>query len=105
VPRRQPRKLNAALDLLGETAQVLVHPDDASEAGLVDGQAVVVRSNRGQLTGTAKVDPAIRRAAVSVPDGHHSANVNVLTYKDVIDPVTGMARYSAVSFTVEPARP
>jgi len=38
-----------------------------------------VRSNRGQLTGTAKVDPAIRRGVVSIPHGHYGANVNVLT--------------------------
>jgi anaerobic selenocysteine-containing dehydrogenase len=104
IPRRQSRKLNAALDFLGETAQILVHPDDAREAGVVDGEAVVVRSKRGELTGIARVDPAIRRGAVSVPHGHHSANVNVLTDKDVIDPVTGMVRYSGFPVTVERVR-
>jgi anaerobic selenocysteine-containing dehydrogenase len=105
VPRRQARKLNAALDFLGEAAEVLVHPDDASEAGVLDGQPVVVRTSRGQLTGTAKVDPAIRRGAVSVPHGHHAANVNAITDKDVIDPVTGMVRYSGLAVTLEPVRP
>jgi anaerobic selenocysteine-containing dehydrogenase len=100
VPRRQPRKLNAALDFLGETADVLLHPDDANDAGVADGQSVVVRTDRGQITGTARVDPKIRRGAVSVPHGHHNANVNVLTDKDVIDPVTGMVRYSGVPVTV-----
>jgi anaerobic selenocysteine-containing dehydrogenase len=100
VPRRQPRKLNAALDFLGETADVLLHPDDANDAGVADGQPVVVRTDRGQITGTARVDPKIRRGAVSVPHGHHNANVNVLTDKDVIDPVTGMVRYSGVPVTV-----
>ncbi len=103
VPRRQPRKLNGALDFLGETALVLLHPHDASDAGIVDGNPVVVRTSRGQLTGTAKVDPSIRRGVVSIPHGHHGANVNVLTDKDMIDPVTGMTRYSAVPVSVEPA--
>jgi len=40
---------------------------------------------------------------VSIPHGHHSTNVNVLTDKDVIDPVTGMVRYSGFAVTVEPA--
>jgi anaerobic selenocysteine-containing dehydrogenase len=105
VPRRQARKLNAALDFLGETAQVVLHPDDADEAGVVDGQPVVVLSDRGQLTGTAKVDPSMRRGAVSVPHGHHDANVNVLTDKDVVDTVTGMVRYSGVPVTLAPAAP
>ncbi len=103
VPRRQSRKLNGALDFLGETAEVMLHPDDARDAGVVDGQVVVVRTERGHLTGTAKVDPAIRRGAVSVPHGHHGTNVNALTDKDVIDPVTGMVRYSCVPVSVEPA--
>ena len=104
VPRRQPRKLNGALDFLGETLQVQLHPDDASEAGVLDGQPVIVRTERGQVEGIAKVDPSIRRGAVSVPHGHHrAANVNLLTDKDVIDPVTGMVRYSGVPVTVEPA--
>ncbi|HEV3354743.1 MAG TPA: molybdopterin-dependent oxidoreductase [Acidimicrobiales bacterium] len=103
VPRRQARKLNAALDFLGETAAVLLNPQDASDAGVVDGQDVVVRTDRGELVGTAKVDIGIRRGAVSIPHGHHAMNVNVLTDKDVIDPVTGMVRYSGVPVTLEPA--
>jgi anaerobic selenocysteine-containing dehydrogenase len=103
VPRRQPRKLNAALDFLGERAVVHLHPEDASAAGVADGEAVVVRTGRGQLTGTAKIDPAIRRGVVSIPHGHYGASVNRLTDKDVIDPVTGMVRYSGVPVSVEPA--
>ncbi|MBV9950922.1 MAG: molybdopterin-dependent oxidoreductase [Acidimicrobiia bacterium] len=103
IPRRQARKLNAALDFLGEAPEVILHPDDARDAGVVDGQPVVIRTGRGELTGIARVDAAIRRGAVSVPHGHHDANVNLLTDKDVIDPVTGMVRYSGVPVTVEPA--
>jgi formylmethanofuran dehydrogenase subunit D len=103
IPRRQAKTLNAALDFLGETAEIVLHPDDAGTARVADGQAVVVRTDRGQLTGTARVDPTMRRGVVSVPHGHHDANVNALTDKDEIDRVTGMVRYSAVPVTVEPA--
>jgi hypothetical protein len=40
-----------------------------------------------------------------VPHGHYSANVNLLTDKDVIDPITGMVRYSGVPVTVHPGEP
>jgi anaerobic selenocysteine-containing dehydrogenase len=103
VPRRQPRKLNAALDFLGERALVHLHPEDAAAASVVDGEPVVVRTDRGELTGIAKVDPAIRRGVVSIPHGHYGANVNRMTDKDLIDPVTGMVRYSGVPVRVEPA--
>jgi len=104
IPRRQPKKLNAALDFLGEAATVQLHPEDASTSSVVDGQQVVVRSERGQLIGIAKIDPAIRRGVVAIPHGHYGANVNQLSDKDVIDPVTGMVRYSGIPVSVEPLR-
>ncbi len=57
-------------------------------------EPVTVRSANGEFTGIAKIDDSIRRGAVSIPHGHHEANVNRLTNKDDIDVVTGMVRYS-----------
>jgi anaerobic selenocysteine-containing dehydrogenase len=102
VPRRQVRKLNSQFDYLGDPAEVVVHPDDAAAAGVVDGAPVTVRSTRGELVGVARVDAAVRRGAVSVPHGHEAANVNRLTDKDDIDPVTGMAHYSGIPITLHP---
>jgi anaerobic selenocysteine-containing dehydrogenase len=103
VPRRQVRKLNSQFGYLGDPAEVVVHPDDATAAGVADGAPVTVRSTRGELVGVARVDPAVRRGAVSVPHGHEAANVNRLTDKDDIDPVTGMAHYSGIPVTLHPA--
>lgn len=103
VPRRQRKKLNGQLDFLGEPALILVHPDDGRAAGVVDGAPITVRSANGELTGVAKVDESIRRGAVSIPHGHHEANVNRLTSKDDIDVVTGMVRYSGIAVTLHPA--
>src|SRR5262249_32832837 len=98
--RRQVRHLNSQFDYLGERAEVLLHPDDARAAGVVDGQDVAVRSAHGEIVGVAAVDASVRRGAVSVPHRHQAANVNRLTGKDEIDLVTGMARYSGVPVTV-----
>jgi anaerobic selenocysteine-containing dehydrogenase len=103
IPRRQAKKLNAGLDFLGEAAEVVLHPDDAGGAGVTDGDPVVVRTDRGELTGVAKVDPDIRRGVVSIPHGHHAANVNALTDKDDVDRLTGMVRYAGVPVSVSPA--
>src|SRR5690242_3952889 len=90
VPRRQLRRLNAQLEFLGETPEIVLNPDDAAAAGVSDAQRLIVRSQHGELTGIARVDASVRRGAVSVPHGHAGANVNVLTSKDDIDVVTGM---------------
>ncbi len=89
-------RLNAQLEFLGEVAEIVVHPDDAAAAGVSDDQRLIVRSEHGELTGVARVDASVRRGAVSVPHGHASANVNLLTSKDDIDLVTGMTRYSGI---------
>jgi anaerobic selenocysteine-containing dehydrogenase len=102
VPRRQVRHVNSQLVYLGDAPDVYIHPDDASEAAVADGAEVTVRSPQGELTGIARVDPSIRRGAVSVPHGHQDANVNLLTSSEDIDPLTGMAHYSGVAVTVQP---
>jgi len=100
VPRRQTRHLNSQLDFLGEVVEVIIHPHDAITAGIVDGQTVVVRSAQGEMVGVAKVDASMRAGAVSVPHGHQGANVNLLTCKDDIDQLTGMAHYSGIPVTL-----
>jgi anaerobic selenocysteine-containing dehydrogenase len=104
TPRRQMRRLNAQFDFLGDPADVLINPEDGAASGVVDGKPVTVRSAHGELTGIAKLDPAIRRGAVSVPHGHVEANVNALTDKDDIDLITGMVRYSGVPVSLHPVR-
>ena len=103
VPRRQRKQLNAQLSFLGEPAEIFIHPDDGAAAGVVNGRPVTVRSANGELTGVAKIDDSIRRGAVSIPHGHHEANVNRLTNKDDIDVVTGMVRYSGIPVSLHPA--
>jgi anaerobic selenocysteine-containing dehydrogenase len=103
VPRRQVRHLNSQFAYLDEPATALVHPDDAAAAHVVDGDIVVVRSAHGEITVMARVDAAIRRGAVSVPHGHQDVNVNRLTSKDDLDPITGMATYGGIPVTLVPA--
>lgn len=103
VPRRQLRRVNAQLQYLGEQPEILVNPDDAAAAGIVDNQKLVVRTEHGEVTGIATLDPEMRRGVVSVPHAHVGANVNLLTSKDDLDPPTGMTRYSGVPVSLHPA--
>jgi anaerobic selenocysteine-containing dehydrogenase len=102
TPRRQRRHLNAQLLFLGSPMDVLLHPTDAQAAGVIDGQQVVVRSAKGEIVGTARVDASIRPGVVSVPHGHQDANVNFLTDIHKVDALTGMAQYSGFPVSVHP---
>jgi anaerobic selenocysteine-containing dehydrogenase len=110
IPRRQLRHLNSQLrqphDTEGKSdyPDILLHPADADEAGLGQGQRVRVMSPSGEVTGTARIDIAIRRGAVSVPHGFGDPNVNYLTSaRQGVDPLTGMILQSGVPVTITPA--
>ncbi|QEN14794.1 molybdopterin-containing oxidoreductase family protein [Mycolicibacterium sp. ELW1] len=103
VPRRQLRRVNAQLEYLGEQPEILLSPQDAAAAGIADNQKLVVRTEYGEVTGIAKLDPSVRSGVVSVPHAHVGANVNLLTSKDDLDPATGMTRYSGVPVSLHPA--
>ena len=110
LPRRQLRHLNSQLrDPVAaggraDTPEILVHPADAAEAGIVDGDRVAVVSADGRLVGDARVDDTIRRGAVSVPHGFAEPNVGRLTsgVHDV-DPLTGMVLQSGIPVRLSPA--
>jgi anaerobic selenocysteine-containing dehydrogenase len=102
IPRRQRRHVNAQFLFLGDTPEMLLNPADAAALGVSDGQQIIVRSGRGEVTGTARVDPKVRPGVVSVPHGHAEANVNLLTSTRQVDPLTGMALYSGVPVSVHP---
>lgn len=102
TPRRQRRKLNASLSFLGSPADIILHPEDASANGVVDGQRVRVRTSRGEIILIANVSETVRRGVASIPHGHEFANVNYLTSTQHVDSMTGMVRYSGIPIELEP---
>jgi anaerobic selenocysteine-containing dehydrogenase len=102
ISRRQRRKLNASLSFLGSPADIILHPEDAAAHGIVDGTPVRVSTSRGAITLTAKVDDGIRPGVASIPHGHETANVNLLTSVEDVDTMTGMVLYSGIPITITP---
>jgi anaerobic selenocysteine-containing dehydrogenase len=102
ISRRQRRKLNSGMDCMGETADIILHPDDAAEHDIAEGQMVRVHNSRGEITLVARLDEGMRRGVTSIPHGHGNANVNYLTSVESVDPLGGMVHYSGVPIEVEP---
>jgi anaerobic selenocysteine-containing dehydrogenase len=48
---------------------VAVHPGDAAERGITEGDRVRVHNERGELTLPARLDPSLRRGCVCVHNG------------------------------------
>jgi anaerobic selenocysteine-containing dehydrogenase len=105
IPRRQLRHLNSQLTggagpdgRQRDPVATLVHPYDAREAGLADGDHVELQTASGTLRTTVTLDADIRRGAVSVPHGYSGANVGALTSgRAGVDPLTGMVLQSGVA--------
>jgi len=103
ISRRQRRKLNAALSFLGSPADIILHPSDAQANGIVHGDLVRVSTTRGEIVLTANVSDTIRPGVASIPHGHETANVNLLTSVENVDRMTGMVLYTGIPINVAPA--
>ena len=101
-----------------ERCTLQVHPDDATELGLIDGGQAEVASRVGKVVAPVEVTDAIRPGVVSLPHGwghdvagtrmgvaaaHAGVNSNLLTDEDQIDPLSGNAVLNGIPVTVVPA--
>lgn len=109
IPRRQPRHMNSLLRDAGASGRldepgVYVHPADASDHGVVDGDPVTVRTADGEMSGIVRLDDTLRRGVVAVPHGWPgAAHVGrLLSGAHDCDPLTGMVRQSAVPVDLVP---
>lgn len=114
VSRRQPRHLNSQLRTVAtrgarrDEAVALLHPADAAEHGIGDGDGIEIATGVGSLVATARFDDRLRRGVLSLPhgwSGHLGPNVSELTSatRDV-DPLTGMIRQTALPVTIAARR-
>ncbi|MGD9796447.1 MAG: molybdopterin dinucleotide binding domain-containing protein, partial [Acidimicrobiia bacterium] len=110
--RRLPQQMNSMLSELDPSRPaarstrptLLIHPDDADEHDLIEGEPAVVRSAHGETTAVTERSTAMRRGVVSIPHGFGTPEVNRLTSDTVgVDPLTGMPRFSGLAVTVRPA--
>jgi anaerobic selenocysteine-containing dehydrogenase len=79
-----------------------LHPDDANDAGVTDGDAAVVVSEHGAVDVTVVVDERIRVGVVSLVHGRRGHSPGELTSSTIdVDLVTTMPRASALPVRIE----
>jgi formate dehydrogenase major subunit len=74
-----------ALDAIAPEAFVGIHPDDAEELGVRDGDRVDIESRRGRIRLAVRLTTREIRGAVFVPFHFREAAANLLTL-DELDP-------------------
>ena len=90
-----------ALDTISPRAEVSVHPDDATELGLVDGGLARVSSRRGSITLHVQVSHREQRGNCFIPFHFREAAANLLTI-DEIDPHGKIPEFKFCAVKIEP---
>ncbi|ELY42029.1 formate dehydrogenase subunit alpha [Natronorubrum sulfidifaciens] len=78
-----------------------IHPDDAADRGIEDGDYVTLRTRRGEIVLEANVTEAIKQGSVWTTPHFSDARANTLT-NDVLDPLAKIPEYKAAAVEVEP---
>ena len=107
TPRRQMAWSNSiryGRDAHDAARIVRLHPDDASQRGLADGELATVASEHGSLVATVACDDLVRRGVASVTHGHDGRSPGLLTSAAIdVDPLTTMPLASGLAVTIRPA--
>ena len=84
---------------------VAIHPDDAKVAGIEDGDAVMVLSRRGRLSGEATLTGGVQRGNLFVPFVKlEESAANFLT-NNAYDPTSRIPEYKVCAVRIEKKRP
>ena len=82
---------------------VEINPATAEDSGVKDGDPVFVESLRGRIKVTAKIMPSILPGVISMSHGWETANANLLTDDEDLDPVTGFPAARSLLARIEKA--
>ena len=92
----------SGLDAREPTAIVEIHPADAAELGVAEGDLVRLTSRRNSMVTACRVSDRVARGQVFVPFHFREAAANLLT-NPVLDPYAKMAELKVCAVKIEPA--
>lgn len=102
TPRREMAWSNSVRYAgVGREPVARMHPDDARDAGVDDGELATIESAHGRITATVTIDRNVRTGVVSITHGHADAGPGHLTSAHAdVDPLTTMPQASGVPVTI-----
>jgi len=83
-------------------AFIQIHPEDARELNISNGEKAIVKSRRGQLEIKTSISPDITRGVVFIPFHFNRANANILT-NPALDPACKMPEFKVCAVNIEKA--
>jgi len=92
-----------ALRALNPEPLAEMHPATAERYGLVNGEKVNIKTQKGTVKMRLKTNEAMMTGVVSVPHGWGLANINLVTNIETREPVTGYPDFKAILCRIESA--
>ena len=99
------RTMSGNVDALNEIAPMAlahINSEDADSLGVSDGDKVILKTRRGEITPTAKVDSKIKKGVVFVPFHYADAPANRLT-NPARDPQAKIPEFKACAVSISKA--
>jgi len=91
-----------ALDAISPRPEMYLHPEDAAELGLADGEQARVTSRRGTIVLATRFSHRESRGSCFIPFHFREAAANLLTI-DEIDPFGKIPEFKFCAVRIEPA--
>jgi len=88
------------LDALVDHGHVEIHPEDAKQRGIADGDRIAVETRRGRIETEARLTERVPPGSIFVPFHFAEAAANVLT-NDALDPVARIPEYKVCAARIE----
>jgi len=92
----------SGLDAREPTAIVEIHPEDAKQLGVHEGELIRLTSRRNSMVSAARISDRVARGQVFVPFHFREAAANLLT-NPVLDPYAKMAELKVCAIRIERA--
>lgn len=89
-----------ALDARESTAIVELHPSDALELGVAEGEEVRIRSRRGEVRISVRLSDRVARQQIFIPMHYREAAVNLLT-NPALDPYAHIPEFKVCAVRIE----
>jgi predicted molibdopterin-dependent oxidoreductase YjgC len=83
---------------------VEINPEDAENAGLVDGQAVVIQSRRGSVETKTRLSKNVPPGTIFLAFHWREAPANILTQDFALDPVAKIPEYKVCAVKIKPGK-
>jgi formate dehydrogenase alpha subunit len=92
------------INQVSPTGYVEIHPCDANELGIFDGDTVKVTNTRGEITTKAKVTETIGQGWLFIPFHFFEGPANILT-NDALDATAKIPEYKVCAAKIEKIKP